>query len=432
MLPPMSPPRHMVTYRRLDLVAVPEDVLRAVADQDLPVMVPTGRGPVIVAAHPTATAQGAAVWDALAVPCSRHPTHPTAFAGGWFGLLTDALSDTIEVLPPAAPDPGGPPSGLIARYPTVALVTPTGSVTIASTDGPAALDRFERHLTAGLRDGRARDVASVPEPDEVVMQTSLPARAYRASVQRIRDLIRSGDCYQVNLTQRLTAAWHDSPLAFADRLWAAAGPSSHRAYFATGDGVVVSASPELLVRVRAGSAESEPIKGTAPLGEWPRLQASVKDRAEHVMIVDLIRNDLGRVATPGRVSVPSLFRRLRTPYVEHMVSTVRADLAEGTTATDVLRAVFPGGSVTGTPKVRSLEVIRELEPVSRGPAFGSMVAVSPSGDIEASVAIRTAWLTGSEVRYWCGGAVVWDSDPQSELTEAMAKAQPFLRAVGVT
>ncbi len=394
-------------------------------------MVPTGRGPIIVAGQPSATAEGDRIWDVLDIPCSPHPSHPTGFAGGWFGLLADGLADTVEVLPPPHPDPGGPPPGLVATYPTIALVDPSGSVTIASTDGSNALDRFERHLTKRLTRPPSQEHPEPHEVADVVLQSSLPARAYRAAVQRIRDLIRNGDCYQVNLTQRLTAPWHGTSLAFAARLWDAAGPSSHRAYFATHRGVVVSASPELLVRVRSRSAESEPIKGTAPLGEWPRLQASVKDRAEHVMIVDLVRNDLGRVAAPGRVSVPSLFRRLRTPYVEHMVSTVRADLADGTTATDVLRAVFPGGSVTGTPKVRSLEVIRDLEPVSRGPAFGSMVAVSRTGDIEASVAIRTAWITGPEVRYWCGGAVVWDSDPQSELTESLAKAQPFLRALGV-
>jgi para-aminobenzoate synthetase component 1 len=243
-------------------------------------------------------------------------------------------------------------------------------------------------------------------------------------------LIRAGDCYQVNLTQRLTSRWQGSPIDFAMRLWGAAGASSHRAYLGLPEGVVVSASPERLVRVSDGVAESEPIKGTAPLGEWERLSQSMKDRAEHVMIVDLVRNDLGRVARPGGVSVPRIFGYLSTPYVEHMVSEVRAELKSGVTAADVLRAVFPGGSVTGTPKVRAMEVIRELEPVARGPAFGSIVAVGTDGAIEASITIRTAWLAGDVARYWCGGAVVWDSDPDAEYDEAWAKAAPFLHAVG--
>jgi para-aminobenzoate synthetase component 1 len=261
------------------------------------------------------------------------------------------------------------------------------------------------------------------------VRSSLGADGHRAAVDRARELIRAGDCYQVNLTQRLTVPWPDGPLALAGRLWAAAGRSSHRAYLGLADGAVVSASPERLLRVANGVAESEPIKGTATSGQWERLAASAKDRAEHVMIVDLVRNDLGRVARPGGVAVPRLFGLLSTPYVEHMVSRVRAELADGVTATDVLRAVFPGGSVTGTPKVRAMEVIHQLEPVSRGPAFGSMVAAGVDGAVEASITIRTAWVTEREARYWCGGAVVWDSDAGAEWDEAWAKARPFLDAV---
>ena len=147
------------------------------------------------------------------------------------------------------------------------------------------------------------------------------------------------------------------------------------------------------------------------------------------MIVDLARNDLGRVAVPGGVWVERLMAPLHTPYAEHLVSEVRAELAPGVTPAGVLRALFPGGSVTGAPKVRAMEVIRELEPVSRGPAFGSVVAVGADGSIEASIAIRTAWVGGGEARYWCGGAVTWDSDPEAERREAWAKAAPFLAAL---
>jgi anthranilate/para-aminobenzoate synthase component I len=184
------------------------------------------------------------------------------------------------------------------------------------------------------------------------------------------------------------------------------------------------------VSLRDGVARSAPIKGTAPLGMTAELAASAKDRAEHVMIVDLVRNDLGRVARPGGVRVARLFDALPTPYVEHLVSEVVADLREDATPADLLRAVFPGGSVTGCPKVRAMEVIRDLEPVGRGPAYGSVVALGADGSLEASVAIRTAWATAGEARYWCGGAVVWDSDPEAERAEAWAKAAPFLAAIG--
>ncbi|HWH15181.1 MAG TPA: anthranilate synthase component I family protein, partial [Miltoncostaeaceae bacterium] len=259
--------------------------------------------------------------------------------------------------------------------------------------------------------------------------SSLPAPAYRERVRRVRSLIRDGDCYQVNLVQRLTAPWDGDAPAFARALWAAAGPASHRAYLGLDEGVLVSASPERLVATAGGSAWSEPIKGTAPPGGAEALRASAKDRAEHVMIVDLVRNDLGRVAVPGGVDVPRLMAPLATAYADHLVSRVRARLRPATTAADLLRAVFPGGSVTGCPKVRAMEVIRRLEPVGRGPAFGSLVVVAPDGTLEASVLIRTAWLTGGEARYWSGGAVTWDSDPAAEHAEAMAKAAPFLAAL---
>jgi para-aminobenzoate synthetase component 1 len=198
------------------------------------------------------------------------------------------------------------------------------------------------------------------------------------------------------------------------------------------EGTVVSASPERMVASDGRTAWSEPIKGTAAPGEYEGLRHSVKDRAEHVMIVDLVRNDLGRVARPGGVSVPSLMSPLTTAYADHMVSQVRAELRDDAGPADVLRAVFPAGSVTGAPKVRALEVIREIEPVGRGPAFGSVVAVGTDGSLDASVTIRTAWVPTDVPRaqYWCGGAIVWDSDPVAERDEAWRKARPFLDALG--
>ena len=380
-------------------------------------------GHVIVACDPVEVATDADAWNAIAIVCAPRSEGPHTVAGGWIGLLSYDLGGTIERLPHPHPDPGGAPLASLGRYETVAVFDPYGGCVLTGVGSAAAV----RDLAAVA--ANAREPKASP-PTDAPVTTSLQAADYRNRVQRARALIRAGDCYQVNLTQRLTAPWNGSAVDFAAGLWAAAGPSSHRAYLGLPHGVVVSASPERLVRVSDGVAESEPIKGTAPLGEWERLSTSAKDRAEHVMIVDLVRNDLGRVARPGGVSVPRLFGYLSTPYVEHMVSEVRAELRRGVTAADVLRAVFPGGSVTGTPKVRAMEVIRDLEPVARGPAFGSIVAVGTDGAIEASITIRTAWVAGGEVRYWCGGAVVWDSDPEAERAEAWAKAQPFLSAVG--
>jgi anthranilate/para-aminobenzoate synthase component I len=261
--------------------------------------------------------------------------------------------------------------------------------------------------------------------------SSLPGDLYLAAVDRARDLIRAGDVYQVNLVQRLDAEWVHGPLALARAMWDAAGDAPHRAFVTLPEGTVISASPERMVASDGHVAWSEPIKGTAAPGKHAELTRSVKDWAEHVMIVDLVRNDLGRVARPGGVSVPLLMGPLRTSYADHMVSHVRAELRDDVGPADVLRAVFPAGSVTGAPKVRALEVIREIEPVGRGPAFGSVVAVGTDGSLDASVTIRTAWLpTGvPHAQYWSGGAIVWDSDPTAERDEAWRKARPFLDAL---
>ncbi len=393
----------------------------------------SGRQPVaarfhdhmVVAADPVETAAGADVWDALQIVCRSRSGGIEAAAGAWIGLLSYDLAGTIERLPAPVADPGGPPCAVVGRYDTVALIGPDNRCTVFSRDGRRAASHLAATLATAIASPHEEGSSHPPRP-----QASLTAARYLASVERIRELIRAGDCYQVNLTKRLRAEWTHGAADLAERMWQVSGDASHRAYVGLPEGTVVSASPERLVVVRDGIATAEPIKGTAPRGRWSDLAASVKDRAEHVMIVDLLRNDLGRVAIAGGVSVPRLFAHLSTPYVEHMVSEIRATLRDDVTATDVLRAVFPSGSVTGTPKVRAMEVIRELEPVSRGPAFGSVVVVGTDGSVESSVTIRTAWLSGDEVRYWCGGAVVWDSDADAELAEAGAKAVPFLTAIG--
>ncbi|MCU0308836.1 MAG: anthranilate synthase component I family protein [Thermoleophilia bacterium] len=402
----------------------PDRVLAALAHRPWPLLVRHG-GRTVVASDPAETVSGAAVWDALSGPMGA-PAGPLAMAGGWAGLLAYDLGGTVERLPEPLRDPGGPPCGALGRYDAVLVVDPDGRAHLAAVAGAPQVAVIEAALA------RARALPAAPAGAIPPLATSLPAPAYRAAVERARALIRAGDCYQVNLVQRVTAAWPHGAPALAARLWRAAGAASHRAYLGLPEGVVVSASPERLVRAAGGVAWSEPIKGTGPPGGFPAVRASAKDRAEHVMIVDLVRNDLGRVARPGGVSVPRLMAPLTTPYADHMVSVVRADLAPGTTPAALLRALFPGGSVTGAPKVRAMEVIRDLEPAGRGPAFGSVVSVGADGSVEASVAIRTAWVPAGaeEARYWCGGAVVWDSSPEAERREAWRKAAPFLQALG--
>ena len=404
----------------------PDHLLAAVLHLDSPVLV-RHLGRTIVAACPDEVATGASVWDAL-----RRPQAPIAatdpMAGGWMGLLADRLAGTVELLPGSPPDDAGPPAGVIARYPAVFVVDDDGNgMLVAERPGPEADALLD---AAHSRTGALPRVA--PPCSDV--RSSLPGAMYEAAVQHARDLIRAGDVYQVNLVQRLDAEWTAGPAALARALWAAAGPAAHRAYLDLPEGTVISASPERMVASDGRTAWSEPIKGTAAPGDFLALAASVKDRAEHVMIVDLVRNDLGRIARPGGVSVPGLMGPLVTAYADHMVSRVSAVLRDDIGPAEVLRAVFPAGSVTGAPKVRALEVIREIEPVGRGPAFGSVVAVGTDGSLDASVTIRTAWVPRGVPRaqYWSGGAVVWDSHPVAEREEAWRKASPFLTAIGAT
>lgn len=406
-------------------------LLAALAHLDRPVLV-RYLGQTIVAACPDEVATGASVWDALRRPSRHTGVHP--MAGGWMGLLADRLAGTVELLPGSPPDEAGPPPGAIARYPAVFVITDDGTATLhAETRGEQfeALRRaVDARPTPGSVPGGGQSPGGVSRRHKSVL-SSLPGDLYLAAVDRARDLIRAGDVYQVNLVQRLDAEWVHGPLALARAMWDAAGDAPHRAFVTLPEGTVISASPERMVASDGHVAWSEPIKGTAAPGKHAELTRSVKDRAEHVMIVDLVRNDLGRVARPGGVSVPLLMGPLRTSYADHMVSHVRAELRDDVGPADVLRAVFPAGSVTGAPKVRALEVIREIEPVGRGPAFGSVVAVGTDGSLDASVTIRTAWLpTGvPHAQYWSGGAIVWDSDPTAERDEAWRKARPFLDAL---
>ncbi len=392
-----------------------QQLLEIVADRTYPVLVHF-HGSTIVACDPSEIVRGEDVWDALRTTPSAHE----GLAGSWIGVLGYDLALSGDDTPPRRHVTGAPPIAALCRYDTLIEVIPGDGAYIW---GSASLveEWMQESGVSALMDGAGAGA----------IRSSLAATEYTAAVAQVRELIRSGDCYQVNITQRLDAPWASSPYAFAVGLWEAAGDAQYRSFFGLPEGVVISASPERLVRVAEDVAVSSPIKGTASVGDTAELIADEKERAEHIMIVDLVRNDLGRVAQPGGVSVTNLMYPLATRYVEHLVSDIRAELREGMTPADVLAAVFPGGSVTGCPKLAAMAAIDAIEPVPRGIAYGSMVMAAPDGRVDASVLIRTAWLHDELVWYWSGGAVTWDSDPIQEHREAMAKAHPFLRTAGI-
>jgi len=254
------------------------------------------------------------------------------------------------------------------------------------------------------------------------------AAEYGAAVDEVRNAIARGDVYQVNLVQHLSAPFVGDPPALAARL--APLRPRYAVPFVTEEWAVVSASPELFLARRGDRVWTMPIKGTRRAGEAAELRGSEKDAAEHVMIVDLERNDLSRVCKAGTVRWPELMAARELAGVEHMVSTVEGTLREGVELAEILEATFPGGSVTGAPKIAAVDLIAELEPVGRGASMGAIGTVYGNGDFDLTLTIRTFAVVDGVLHLWVGGGVVWDSDPAAEVEESWTKARPLLEAIG--
>jgi para-aminobenzoate synthetase component I len=276
-----------------------------------------------------------------------------------------------------------------------------------------------------------------PLPGHPRVTSTFDRDGYLAAVRRAVEYVHAGDCFQANLSQRLLARQTEHPLDLYGRL-RERNPAPFGGYFDLGEYQIASASPERFLRVTDGEVETRPIKGTRPRGKTPaeerervaELAASAKDRAENVMIVDLLRNDLGRVCAYGSVRVPRVCEVETFRYVHHLVSEVRGRLAAGRTPADLLRACFPGGSVTGAPKVRAMQIIAELEPTARGPYCGSLGYLGFDGAMDTNILIRTFTAGRGWVQFPVGGGVVADSDPEREYEETLHKAEGLLRALG--
>jgi para-aminobenzoate synthetase component 1 len=273
-------------------------------------------------------------------------------------------------------------------------------------------------------------------PGPAGLTSNLSADDYLRAIRRAIQYIRDGDVFQVNVAQRLLSPAHDDALALYLRL-RRRNPATFAGYFDLGDAQIVSASPERFLRVTGRTVEARPIKGTrqrtarpeADLFAGDEMLASEKDRAENVMIVDLLRNDLARVCRPDSVRVTQLCRLESYEFVQHLVSAVCGTLAEGRTALDLVRAAFPGGSITGAPKVRAMEIIAELEPTARGAYCGALGYVGFDGSLDASILIRTITAGRGWWQAPVGGGIVAQSVPQREYEETWHKATGLLRAL---
>ncbi len=310
--------------------------------------------------------------------------------------------------------------------------------------GLMPLDRLGPLIVLGVyngpvaADGVLRRMASEGAETAMTAPTPLVSRdAYDAAMARVLDHIAAGDCYQVNLTFPMTARLiRGTPMGLYGAL-RRTGPVGHGAFVDLGVGpVVVSRSPELFFMLQAGGRiVTRPMKGTAPRDPDPTrdkaiaaaLQASVKDRAENLMIVDLLRNDISRLAKVGSVKVPALFAMEKYSTVHQMTSTIEGDLAEPATLPALMAALFPCGSVTGAPKIRAMEIIRAVEPHPRGIYCGAVGWMAPDGRADFSVAIRTLSVTGRDIVMNVGGGVVHGSTAAGEWEEALWKAR-FVKA----
>jgi para-aminobenzoate synthetase component 1 len=256
-------------------------------------------------------------------------------------------------------------------------------------------------------------------------QTSWSDDGYATAIEEVKAAIARGDVYQVNLVQHLAASFAGHPTGLATAL-APLKPLHPRPL--SGDGwTIVSASPERFLARRGRRLWTMPIKGTRPAGEDVE---SEKDAAEHVMIVDLERNDLSRVCEPGSVRWPELMAQRELAGVTHLVSTVEGTLREDATLAEILAATFPGGSITGAPKIAAIDHIASLEPVGRGASMGALGTVLPNGDFDLALTIRTFAIADGLIHLWVGGGIVWDSDAEAEIEESWVKARPLLAAVG--
>ncbi|MGH7644960.1 MAG: aminodeoxychorismate synthase component I [Gemmatimonadales bacterium] len=376
------------------------------------------------------------------------------FQGGVAGYLAYEWGASLEQVPRPGRDDVPVPDAVLGLYDwVIAWDHAAGRAWIISTGiGEAGSGKREAWAAerlawvkeaVGRTGGQAvRATTSTRPPDRPTaqgLQSDFTRDEYVAGVSRVRDYILAGDIFQANLAQRFQARLWDTPLELYRRL-RRVSPAPFAAFLGCGDFAVASISPERFLRVdpAAGTIESRPIKGTRPRGADPAadealaraLAASDKDRAENVMIVDLVRNDVSRVARPGSVRVPELCVLERHPTVHHLVSTVTAELDAGRDALDLLAACFPGGSVTGAPKVRAMQIIAQLERAPRGVYCGAIGYLSVTGALDTSVAIRTAVARDRAVVFHAGAGIVADSDPETEYQETRDKAAAFARALG--
>ena len=364
------------------------------------------------------------------------------FTGGWFVYLSYELAAEIEPVLDLPRGHDDDPVAVAVRCPAALIYDHQRHqhIAVAENEYSHLLDIIEQDFSAALASNRssggratAVEVCSIREADEA---------PYLAQVARMKQYIVDGDIFQANLSR----SWHleikhdagDTDTAIFRRL-ATANPGAFAVLARLPHSSVISSSPERLVSVRAGVIETRPIAGTRPRSEdesldgrlATELMAHPKEQAEHIMLIDLERNDLGRICVPGSIHVNELMTLESYQHVHHIVSNIIGRLRDDVSPADIIRAVFPGGTITGCPKVRCMEILAEMEQQARGAYTGSIGYINRSGDMDLNILIRTLVRRGSAITFRAGGGIVADSDAEHELAETRAKAKGLLRAFGI-
>lgn len=366
------------------------------------------------------------------------------FVGGAAGCLAYDLCHHLEKLPQQALDDTQLPEMAIGFYDGIVIIDHLANKTYAVSAG---LPYFSREQAKDRVKSLKQQIETTKVPDSsfldesfchnsIDLKSNFTYEDYCQSIDCAKEYIRRGDIYQMNMTQRFTTSINRHPLNIYETL-RTINPAPFASYFSFESFQVVSSSPERFIKLTQGIIETRPIKGTMPRGKskeedaknYAALKASTKDMAENLMIVDLMRNDLGRVCKFGTVTVPELFSIEEYPTVFHLVSAVTGQLREDYDAVDCLKAAFPGGSITGAPKVRAMEIIDELEPTRRHLYTGSIGYIGFDGNMDMNIAIRTMLIKKDTAYYQVGGGIVWDSVPEKEYQETLDKGAALKKAL---
>lgn len=367
----------------------------------------------------------------------HQPRSDLPFCGGAIGYFAYDLGRRVEQLPNLAQDAEQMPEMAVGLYDWAIIVDHLRQKTFLVSQGLHAATQ-EKWPTL-----KNRLLNVVPQPASTgfhvygELACNLDTQGYTDAFTKIKHYIREGDCYQVNLARRYEIAADGDPWqAYLTLRQRNAAPFS--VYFETPEATILSSSPERLLEVHDKQIETKPIKGTRPRDlndavkdqqQATDLQNSLKDRAENLMIVDLLRNDLGKVSKPGSIRVPKPFALESFATVHHLVSTITGTLAAEQTAVSLLRACFPGGSITGAPKLRAMQIIEELEPHRRGVYCGSIGYIGFDGNMDTNITIRTLVFNDKRLRFWAGGGIVADSELADEHQEVLDKAAAMLDVI---